>query len=133
MNQKSVKERRRDPRFFGSIPLKISGEDFDLVTETKNLSKSGAYCRVNQYIEPMTKLKVQFLLPFKRKDRTVNKKISCGAVIVRTESEPANGAYNVAIFFNDIQARDAATLTDYVSNMLASEAEANRKDKLGDN
>ena len=131
MTQKGVNDRRRDPRFYGSIPLKISGEDFDLVTETKNLSKSGAYCRVNQYIEPMTKLKVQFLLPFKRKDRTVNKKISCGAVIVRTESEPSNGAYNVAIFFNDIQARDAETLTDYVTNMLNEQGEA--KDRLGEN
>ena len=121
MSQKSSQERRKDARLFGSIPLKISGDDFDLMTETKNLSRSGAYCRVNQYIEPMTKLKVQFLLPFKHNDRTVTKKISCGAVIVRTESEPANGGYNVAIFFNDIQARDVATLTEFVSNMLANE------------
>ncbi len=120
MNQKAFKERRGDPRFFGSIPLKISGDNFDLVTETTNLSKSGAYCTVNQYIEPMTKLRVQFLLPFKRKDRTVNKKVSCGAVIVRTESQPSRGVYNVAIFFNDIQARDAEILTDYVSHMLAA-------------
>ena len=121
MSQKFSHERRKDPRFFGSIPLKISGDDFDLVTETRNLSRSGVYCRVNQYIEPMTKLRVQFLLPFKRNDKTVTKKISCGAVIVRTESEPANGAYNVAIFFNDIQVRDVETLTEYVSNMLAAE------------
>lgn len=121
MSQKSSRERRKDPRFFGNIPLKISGDDFDLVTESKNLSRSGAYCRVNQYIEPMTKLKIQFLLPFRRNDRTVTKKISCGAVIVRTESEPTKGGYNVAIFFNDIQARDIATLTEYVNNMLAVE------------
>lgn len=121
MSQKSSVERRKDPRFFGSIPVKISGDDFDLVTETKNLSRSGAYCRVNQYIEPMTKLRVQFLLPFKHADRTVTKKISCGAVIVRTESDPANGSYNVAVFFNDIQARDVAALTEYVTNMLSIE------------
>ncbi len=121
MSQKSSVERRKDARFFGSIPVKISGDDFDLVTETKNLSRSGAYCRVNQYIEPMTKLRVQFLLPFKHNDHTVTKKISCGAVIVRTESDPANGAYNVAVFFNDIQARDVAALTEYVTNMLSIE------------
>lgn len=112
------KERRRDPRFLGNIPLKISSDNFDLVTESKNLSRSGVSCRVSQYIEPMTKLKIQLLLPFKRKDKVTTKKVSCGAVIVRTESEPANGAYNVAIFFNDIQARDAATLAEYVNNML---------------
>ncbi len=122
MSQKSSQERRKDPRFFGSVPLKISGDDFDLVTETKNLSKSGAYCRVNQYIEPMTKLRVQFLLPFKHNNRTVTRKISCGAVIVRTESAPADGGYSVAIFFNDIEPRDITTLKDYVANMLKDEA-----------
>ncbi len=123
MNQKSsYSDRRRDPRFFGSIALKISCEDFDLVTETKNLSRSGAYCRVTQYIEPMTKLKVQFLLPFKRKDKTVTKNVSCGAVIVRTESEPSNGAYNVAIFFNDIQTRDAELLAEYVGSMMSPQS-----------
>ncbi len=127
MSHKSSVERRKDPRFFGSVPVKISGNDFDLVTETKNLSRSGAYCRVNQYIEPMTKLKVQFLLPFKSNDRTVTKKISCGAVIVRTESDPSNGTYNVAVFFNDIQARDVAVLVDYVSNMLSLEEKAQTK------
>lgn len=121
MTRRNESERRRDPRFQGSVPLKISGVDFDLVTETKNLSKSGAFCRVNQYIEPMTKLKVQFLLPFKRDDKVVTKKISCGAVIVRTESEPVNGTYNVAIFFNDIQTRDMATLSDYIGTMMSAE------------
>lgn len=122
MNKKHASpERRGDPRFFGNIPLKISSDDFDLVTETKNLSRSGAYCRVSQYIEPMTKLKIQLLLPLKRNDKTVTKKISCGAVIVRTESEPVNGAYNVAIFFNDIQARDVEVLTEYVNSMIVPE------------
>ncbi len=121
MSHKSSVERRKDPRFFGSVPVKISGDDFDLVTETKNLSRSGAYCRVNQYIEPMTKLKVQFLLPIKRNDKIVTKKISCGAVIVRTESDPVNGAYNVAVFFNDIQPRDVTILTEYVAHMLDGE------------
>ncbi len=127
MSHKSSVERRKDPRFFGSVPVKISGDDFDLVTETKNLSRSGAYCRVNQYIEPMTKLRVQFLLPFRRNDRTVTKKISCGAVIVRTESDPTNGLYNVAVFFNDIQPRDVDMLTDYVANMLSSQKNAPAK------
>lgn len=120
-NNSSFRERRSDKRFAGSIPLKISCENFDLVTETKDLSRSGAFCKVNQYIEPMTKLKIQLLLPFKGKQKTMTKKVSFGAVIVRTESEPANGSYNVAIFFNDIQARDAQTLTDYINSLVKAE------------
>ncbi len=127
MSQKSLVERRKDPRFFGSVPVKISGNDFDLVTETKNLSRSGAYCRVNQYIEPMTKLRVQFLLPFKNNNRTVTRKISCGAVIVRTESDPSTGTYNVAVFFNDIQSRDVDVLVEYVGNMLSLEQKPQTK------
>ena len=72
---KPIQERRREPRFEGNIPVKISSTEFDLVTETKNLSRTGAYCRVNKYIEPMTKLKLHLLLPFKRSEKIITKKV----------------------------------------------------------
>lgn len=114
-------ERRQALRIAGNIPLKISSDDFDVVTETRNLSCSGAYCRVNQYVEPMTKLKVQLLLPFKRKDKVVTKKVSCGGVIVRTEAVSNQSLYNVAIFFNDISSRDSGYIAEYISAFLAQQ------------
>ena len=116
----SANERRRDPRVDKNIPLKISTGDVDLVTETKNLSRSGAYCRVNKYIEPMTKLKIHLLLPVKKNSRMTTKKITCSGVIVRTENL-SNNEYSIAVYFNDITARDADSITDYINTVLKPE------------
>jgi len=117
---KPIQERRNSPRFEGNIPVKISSSEFDVVTETKNLSRTGAYCRVNKYIEPMTKLRLHLLIPFKRSNKIVTKKVSCGGVIVRTESIPGNSYYNIAIYFNDIQNKDGDYISEYVSCMLGT-------------
>ncbi len=114
-------ERRKYPRLNKNLPLKISSDNFDIVTETKNLSSVGAYCEVNRYLEPLTKLKIILLLPFKRKDRVITKKISCQGVVVRSEAIPLkNDQYNVAIFFNDIQKGDISKISSYVSSLLTN-------------
>ncbi len=114
-------ERRQHPRIDGSIPLKISSGDFDIVTETQNLSRNGAFCRVSQYIEPMTKLKIHLLLPFRRNDKVTTKKVSCSGVIVRTEAIEGEESFNVAIFFNDIQDRCADSIAEYVAQLMDSD------------
>ena len=95
-------ERRKHPRLEGNIPVKICSDEFDLVTETANLSRTGSYCKVDKYIEPMTKLKIHLLIPLKKGQKIVTKKISCDGVVVRTESVPGQPYYNVAIYFSDI-------------------------------
>jgi len=114
----SVKERRQSPRIDSSIPLKISCEDFDIVTESKNLSSSGAYCMVDHYLEPMTKLKIQLLLPFKNRDKVTTKKICCQGVIVRTQPLSDNKNFNVAIYFNEIHDKDRKIIADHITSFL---------------
>ena len=111
-------ERRKYPRLDNNIPLKIRSDEFDIVTETKNLSSSGVYCRINKYLEPMTKLKIHLLLPLKRNNKVVTKKISCLGVIVRTESVPSEQYFNVAIYFSDIAQKDVNCLNDYINSVL---------------
>ncbi|MFC1645606.1 hypothetical protein ACFL2Y_00285, partial [Candidatus Omnitrophota bacterium] len=50
-------EKRKHLRIIKSLPIKIRNEDFDIVAETKNVSCAGAYCRVDRYVAPFTKLK----------------------------------------------------------------------------
>jgi hypothetical protein len=114
----SGSERRRSPRLDHVVPLKLSSGDVEIVTETSNLSSSGVYCRVNSYIEPMTKLKIHLLLPIKKNNRISTKRISCQGVVVRTESVPNKDFFNAAIFFNDIQPKDIRSLADFVEQML---------------
>ena len=123
-----VPERRKFPRLDNNIPVKISSEETDVVTETLNLSAAGAYCKVNKYFEPMAKLEIVLLLPIKRRDKVVTKKITCQGVVVRTETVKANEQYNVAIYFNEIQKKDSAVITEYVNALLdAQKSESNQQ------
>ena len=115
------KDRRKHPRVGGNIPVKICGDEYDAVTETKNLSRSGVSCRVNKYIEPMTKLKIQLLLSFKKKEKKVTKKVACQGVVVRVEPISSEGYFHTAIYFNDISDKDAVVISDYVHVMLDKE------------
>ena len=111
-------EKRKHPRVDNNIPVKISSEDLDIVTETRNLSRTGAYCRINKHLEPMTKIKIHLLLPFKKKDKVQTKKISCHGVVVRSEPAPGQNYFNVAVYFNDIQKKDADSIGQYVSSVM---------------
>ena len=121
MSQKHGIERRKHPRLYHNIPLKIWHEDGDIVTKTGNISRSGAYCQVNKYIAPMTKLKINFLLPVKKNGKTSSKKISCEGAVVRTDQLGGN-EYCLAIFFSDISQRDADSIADYVSSALEQQS-----------
>lgn len=113
---KPVDERRKHPRLENNIPIKLSSEDTDVVTETRNLSCAGTYCKVNRYFEPMTKLKIHLLLPLKKRNKTVTKKLSCQGIVVRTEPVPGAEYFNVAIFFNGISVADSKTISEYISS-----------------
>ncbi|VAX37563.1 hypothetical protein MNBD_UNCLBAC01-1950 [hydrothermal vent metagenome] len=118
MDVKAGKERRESSRFDGNIPLKICEEHGDIVTETQNVSRSGAYCQVNRYLEPMTKMKICLMLPMRNNGRNSSKKVSCEGVVIRTEEIPESNQYNVAIFFNNISQKNINTLSDYVAQNL---------------
>ena len=119
-------ERRRHPRLEHPIALKISSDDIDIVTETKNLSGSGALCLVSKFITPMTKLKLHFLLPIKRNNKVVNKRISCEGVVVRSEAAVDQDAFQTAIFFNDISPRDSQVLHEFVDYSMISHGSSPR-------
>lgn len=109
-------ERRRGQRAAAHVPVRIAQEDGDVVTETLNISRSGAYCRVNTRIELMTKLKIQILLPSRKNQKRLNKTIHCRGVVVRVEPAAENGRFEIAIFFNEIAQRDAESINDYVGS-----------------
>ena len=118
---KSYDDRRKHPRVDNNIPVKISSEEADFVTETRNLSRTGAYCRVNKFVEPMTKLKIHLLLPLKKNGKTVTKKISCKGIVVRSEPVPGHDYYHAAIYFSDIQKKDADYISDYVHEEITKD------------
>jgi hypothetical protein len=122
VSSKPFIERRKHPRIEKNVPLKLSWADADVVTETKNISGSGAYCRVSKYIEPMTKVEVTLLLPVKKNQKITTKKITCRGVVVRTEQILDSEDFYTAIFFSDILPKDSRILAQFVENFLAAKA-----------
>lgn len=94
------------------------------MTETANISRSGIYCKVNTFLNPMTKLKINLLIPMRKNGKNVTKKIVCEGAVVRAEQVTGEAdAYHVAIFFQDISKRDAAHIADYVDSCLEPDKE----------
>jgi len=122
VSQKDHKEKRQHPRIEHSIPVKICAPSVDLVAATKNISCSGVYCRASKYLEPMTKLKVTLLLPVRKNGKPGTKKIICSGVVVRTENIPNEDAFNMAVFFNDINPKDSRALADHLQGVLVEKA-----------
>ncbi len=110
-------EKRRHLRVDYKIPVKISGDHGDVLTETKNLSCSGAFCRMSKRLEPMTRLKILLLLPLRKSDKVTTKKITCQGVVVRTQAAGEEN-YDTAIFFSDIAPKDSRTINEFVESLM---------------
>jgi hypothetical protein len=115
---KLVAERRSHPRIAKSLSLKLGSGTADCVTQTKNISVSGALCEVDRSIDLFTKLKITLLVPLKGNIHAENKvsKISCEGVVVRKEAIPHTNKFNIAIFFNRISKVAADKIYQYVSS-----------------
>ncbi len=115
-----MRERRRSPRIEKAIPLKLSDNTFDVLTETTNISESGAYCAVSKPLELMTKLNLVLLVPVKKNRHKAIEKINCSGVVVRREEIKDNGKYpyRIGICFNDLSEKDKKKLHSYVRTHL---------------
>jgi hypothetical protein len=119
-------ERRKNIRAKKNIPLKLADASFDIITETVDISSSGAYCRVTRNLPPMSKIEVILLIP--GKDSTApTRKIRCKGVVVRTEpaivKDSDKAHYNIAIFFTDISKKDQKIAEEYVASGSPDPAE----------
>ena len=119
-------ERRKNIRAKKNIPVKLTDESFDIITETVDISSSGAYCRVTRNLLPMSKIEVVLLIPGKDSNNPT-RKIKCKGVVVRAEPTIIKGAdkahYNIAIFFTDISKKDQKIAEDYIASGSPDPAE----------
>jgi len=80
-------ERRQYPRIRQHLPLKIAVNGYDFATTTEDISCVGAYCRIDKYVPPFTKILVKLSLPVAANRKNNNGNVECNGVIVRTEDE----------------------------------------------
>ena len=116
-------ERRGAPRIAQHVPLKVGYHQNEWVTHTKNISATGAYCTVTQYLDPMTRIKVRLELPARRS--AAAQVVTGQGVVVRVEPPiptPRRRSYHIAIFFQEMPARGRAILARYVQEHLKTQA-----------
>jgi hypothetical protein len=113
---KRLKERRLHPRIEHKLPLNLAVNGYDFSTSTHNISSVGAYCHIDRYMPPFTKMYVKLSLPNKEQAGK-NTIVECKGVVVRTEDE-SNGGFNLAIFFNEIRDDQRKKIAQYVSQFL---------------
>ena len=105
LREKINRERRRHPRVDECLEFKLKAENFDLVTETINLSCLGAYCQLNKHIPLMTTLKIALALPYGDQGNEFDY-VECSGVVVRVEEvlseADVDSIYNTAVYFNEI-------------------------------
>lgn len=112
-------EKRQHPRVNKSLPIKINNQEFDIVTETKNISCVGAYCQVDKYVAPFTKIKTTVIIPAKKK--CANSLINCEGTVVRVEKidNALEQQYNIAIYFNQISKTNISKIDRFVKQYLS--------------
>jgi len=113
---KNLKERRLHPRLEHKLPLNLAINGYDFSTSTHNISSVGAYCHLDKYMPPFTKICVKLSLPNKAKAGK-NTIVECKGVVVRSEDE-TKGGFNLAIFFNEIRNDQRKKIAQYVSQFL---------------
>ena len=111
-------ERRRAPRVAERISLTLAQADGVVQAETQNLSAAGAYCTLDRFIPPLTKLELQLELP----DGRQRTSLRCTGVVVRVEpliATPQRGRYQTAILFTELSDRDRSAIERFVVQQLA--------------
>lgn len=116
-------ERRLYPRIDHKLALKIAANGFDCCTTTENISCLGAYCRIDKYIPPFTKILIALTLPVKPTGDDSDCRLECKGVVVRSDDAPAGG-FNIAIFFNEIKEPQRQKISRYLSQFTGAEQSA---------
>lgn len=115
------KERRQHPRIDKQLPLNLIANGYDFVTTTQNISCLGAYCRIDKYIPPFTKIAVKMTLPVINHSENKNCDVECKGVVVRSEDDN-KGGFNIALFFNEIASNQQKKISQYLSRFLPQES-----------
>jgi len=85
-----------------------------------DLSLGGAYCEVDRFVEPLTKvlLTIDFA-PAENESETDGESAVCRGVVVRTEPEPGkDGRYRMGVLFTEISRQGRERLQRFLSEKV---------------
>jgi len=115
-------ERRQAQRVEANLAVTIKGGPAEAKGRALNISTNGIYFESPHFMEPLTKVQLELLVP----DAGSSKReltVTCNGVVVRVEPErkdPSVSNYNVAIFFTFVPDASQKILDRYIRARLAS-------------
>lgn len=112
------KERRKYPRIKDkNISIQLSGDGFNAITQSLDVSASGVYCKVDRHIPVMTRVQIVLALPGRRGSSASNT-MNIDGVVVREHAVKKGGRiqhYDIAIFFNTLMPKEREVLVRYIN------------------
>jgi hypothetical protein len=113
-------EKRLHPRLIHSLPVRIAANGYDFSTTTQNISCLGAFCHIDKYIPPFTRIAIKMDLPIASATVRKDYSVECSGVVVRSEDDASKG-FNIAIFFNRIKDNQRKIISKYISQFIPKE------------
>lgn len=117
-----MKLKKEDQKAELAVPLKIQDKDRSIVTETINITSSGAYCKTDKPLPLLAKVVLTLLMPKYGKKGKADRKIECKGTVVRTHPVIIDGrpqSYDVAIYFDELTASDRRFISEYIEHHLS--------------
>ncbi len=119
-SETSGQERRKQPRVSAGLPVKLGSDRTTLITQTKNISTLGLFCRVDAEFPLMTRISVTLFAPVPTAaGKTVTRKVNCDGIVIRSERvSDAAGAvfYNLAVYFSELNEAQRKIIDRYVQH-----------------
>jgi hypothetical protein len=118
----ALKERRNAQRVEANLAVTVRGGPAETKGKALNISANGLYFESSYYLSPLTKVRLELLIP----ESDAQKKeapVTCDGIVVRVEpgtKDPAVSRYNVAIFFTLVPESSQKILDRYIRSRLSS-------------
>ena len=113
-------ERRKAQRVEAELAVTVKGGPGEAKGKALNISTSGIYFESPYFIAPLTKIRLELLIPDPRKGELP---VTCDGVVVRVEpekKEPAVANYRVAILFTLVSESSLKILDAFIRSRLSS-------------
>jgi len=126
----SEKDRRTHQRLDAEFAVQVADREGVLpqgtiVSQSRNISLGGIYCRVNHHIPVLTKLQLTLLLPFRGKKKEIKTQlVKVDAIVVRAtpeKPEPSRSEYEIACAFLGIEDEARRSLVRYIRELVEAE------------
>jgi hypothetical protein len=109
--QNTVTERRQAPRIAATLPVVMGAAGGRQEAHVCNISRNGICCVVPQRIAEMTRLHFEMDVPLGKQ----NARVHGVGVVVRCQDAAANGGFEVAVLFTELDPTSRLSVSRYVS------------------